>query len=559
MRSVSSGVCSGSADRVSVSGSIEIFMSRLNPATRRRLLKLPQENSVWEGDRRTLHEGLHKGLHKGLQVVQGEAPEVEDYVLWVDGTQGMVRSMDTIPPETGPEAIVRTLLQAIEYPHQPGRPGRPKKVVVRDREIQLYLKSILQDLEITLEFVPELPLIDDLFESFQAFRSNRPPDLPPKYGDLLLEKAEQLWTTAPWVLLSDHQILELEINQWDIGSVYVSVLGKLGMEFGVLAYRNLESLKEFRMRAMARGDMAEMEAAFLAQDCIFLNYDTEELGVPYPGMLRVIPYSMVEPNFGSLHPLEGMRPFLHEDETIALVVILEALHRFVSQNRGKLFGGEFPALSRNQKIPLPSIEGIPNPLTVKVSTLPDLAAEFLMEEEDDDEDLFRDDLVPENAFVGFGQASPEFLKQVRSIAFCYEALEPTKGFKPGSDNAIPTILVQTSAAKAKAMIKIIQSVDGVEGIGFNPGDDPMMINHYDLGLLKAKDGTLFLLQEFDADDPEEKGWVKLWEKRAKASKGRCALLIAKGNTGATKGNPRVSDIIGVFEAKVLTEKDFGFD
>ncbi len=530
-------------------------MSRLNPATRRRLMKLPQENSVWEGDRRTLHEGL--------QVVQGDEPDVEDYVLWVDGTQGMVRSMDTIPPETGPEAIVRTLLQAIEYPHQPGRPGRPKKVVVRDREIQLYLKSILQDLEITLEFVPELPLIDDLFESFQSFRNNRPPDLPPKYGDLLLEKAEQLWTTAPWVLLSDHQILAIELNQWDIGTVYVSVLGKLGMEFGVLAYRNLDSLKEFRTRAMARGDMAEMEAAFLAQDCIFLNYDTEEMSVPFPGMMRLMPYSAVEPSFGSLHPLEGMRPFLHEDETIALIVILEAIHRFISQNRGKFFGGQYPALTRNQKIPLPLIEGVPNPLTVKVSTMPELATEFLLEEEDDDDDddddddLFRDDLVPDNAFIAFGQTSPEFLKEAQSIAFYYQALETPIGFQKSDSEAIPTILIQTSVAKAKAMIKTLQSVDGVEGIGFNPGEDEVMMNHYDLGLVKAKDGTLFLFEEYDSDDPEQKLWVTMWEKRGKASKGRCALLIAKGNTGATKGKPRASDIIGVFEAKVLSEKDFG--
>jgi hypothetical protein len=538
------------SDRVFVSGSVENFMSRLNPATRRRLMKLPQENTVWEGDRRTLHEGL--------QVVQSDAPEVEDYVLWVDGTQGMVRSMDTIPLETGPEAIVRTLLQAIEYPHQPGRPGRPKKVVVRDREIQLYLKSILQDLEITLEFVPELPLIDDLFESFQSFRNNRPPDLPPKYGDLLLEKAEQLWATAPWVLLSDHQILEIEINQWDIGTVYVSVLGKLGMEFGVLAYRNLDSLKEFRTRAMARGDIAEMETAFLAQDCIFLNYDTEEISVPFPGMMRMMPYSSVEPSFGSLHPLEGMRPFLHEDETIALVVILEAIDRLINQNRGKFVGGQYPALTRNQKIPLPLIEGVPNPLTVKVSTMPELAAEFLLEdEEDEEEELFRDDLVPDKALVAFGQMRLEFLKEVRSIALCYEALEPPNGVQKAHSDAIPTILIQTSLAKAKAMIKMLQSVEGVEGLGFNPGQDEVIMSRYDLGLLKAKDGTLFLLHEFDADDPDEKMWVTTWETRGKAAKGRCALLIAKGNTGATKGKPRATDIIGVFEAKVLSEQDFG--
>ena len=523
-------------------------------------MKLPQDSSVWEGDRSTLHDGL--------QLVQGDMPEVEDYVLWVDGTQGIVRTIETISPDAGPEAIVRALLKAIEYPHQPGYPARPKKIVVRDRQIQLYLKSILQDLEITLEFVPELPLIDDLLEDFKSFRNHRPSDDALKYEGLLLEKAEQLWNTAPWALMGDHQILEVEINQWDLGTVYVSVLGNLGMEFGILSYRNLDSLKEFRVRAVAQGSMAEMEAAFLAQDCIFMNYETDDRSGESPRMRPPIPYESVEPSFGSLHPLEGMRSFLHEDETIALAVILEALHRFVTKNRAKLIDGQFPAITSRYKLPIPDIDDIPNPLTVKVSTRPDLAAEFLDDEEDEydeddydeDEKLFRDDLVPGNAFVGFGKATLAFLAQVKPKTLHYQELDkPAKSSKkPSSEIVIPTFLLQTSMAKAKAMIKMIQAMDGVQGLGFHSGEDEMTGNRQSLGLLKTKNNEVFLLGEFDQTDPEEREWLDLWQKRLAVSKGHCALIIAKGNTGSSKGSPNDEDILAVFETKVILEEEFSF-
>ena len=523
-------------------------------------MKLPQDPSVWEGDRAKLHDGL--------QIVQDDMPEVEDYVLWVDGTQGIVRTIETISPEAGPEAIVRALLKAIEYPHKPGYPARPKKIVVRDRQIQLYLKSILQDLEITLEFVPELPLIDDLLEDFKSFRNHRPSDDSLKYDGLLLEKAEQLWNTAPWALMGDHQILEVEVNQWDLGTVYVSVLGNLGMEFGILAYRNLDSLKEFRVRAVAQGSMAEMEAAFLAQDCIFMNYETDDRPGENPRMRRSMTYESMELSFGSLHPLEGMRSFLHEDETIALAVILEALHRFATKNRAKLINGQFPAITSRYKLPIPDIDDLPNPLTVKISTRPDLAAEFLSNEEEDDyddedyddEDLFRDDLVPENAFVGFGKATLNSLAKVKGTTLHYQELEqPTEGFEAATREAlIPTFLIQTSVAKAKTMIKMIQSVDGVQGLGFYSGEDELTGNRQSLGLLKTKNDDVFLLGEFDETDQEEFKWLQLWRQRLQISKGHCALIIAKGNTGSSKGSPNNGDLLAVFETKVILEEEFGF-
>ncbi|CCQ49780.1 hypothetical protein CWATWH8502_484 [Crocosphaera watsonii WH 8502] len=64
-------------------------MNNLPQTTLRRLQKIPQIPSVWEGDRRCV-----AGL-RGR--VPSNSPE-EECIIWVDGSQGVVRSMDVAPP-----------------------------------------------------------------------------------------------------------------------------------------------------------------------------------------------------------------------------------------------------------------------------------------------------------------------------------------------------------------------------------------------------------------------------------------------------------------------------
>ena len=300
-------------------------MSALNPTTCRRLKKLQQIPSVWEGDRRS--------LSAFADTMESESEGNSECILWVDGSEGIVRAMDVVSPEMGPEAVVRALLRAMEHPQNPARPARPSKIVVRDREIQFYLRGVLQDLDITIDYVPDLPLIDEVFRGFAEVASNRRPELPPQYEDLLREKSDELWQDAPWELLADHNILSIEINQWDVETFYASVMGMLGMEYGVLLYRSLDSLKRFRASVLAEESFEAMEKAFLGQDCLFVTFgrddDEEDEGDEEDDFdLADLPVSDIVPNFGTVHPLEGMRPFLYDEEAIALYIALEALHRF---------------------------------------------------------------------------------------------------------------------------------------------------------------------------------------------------------------------------------------
>jgi hypothetical protein len=291
-------------------------MTTLPPTTRSRLQKIPLANVVWEGDRRSL--GSMASHLDGVKNTDDQC------IIWVDGSEGAVRAMDVVSEDMGLEAVVRTLLRAMESPHHPTQPCRPQKIVVRDREIQFFLRGVLQDLGINVEYAPQLPLIDRLFEGFAVMEEDQPSPLPAAYEEAIDRVASKIWSHAPWELLADNDILQVELKNCEIERVYICIMGMMSAEYGVLIYRSLDSLKQFRQAALGEHQSAaELEKAFLAQDCWFLNY--EEVEDPENSVLDE---PSMEAFFGSLHPFEGMRHFLDEAETSIVYATLESLERF---------------------------------------------------------------------------------------------------------------------------------------------------------------------------------------------------------------------------------------
>ena len=548
-------------------------MTTLNRSTCRRLQQLPQTPSVWEGDRRAITAGLQVD-EEGADLNSLPAEARGECILWVDGSEGIVRSMDMVAPETGPEAIVRALLRAMEHPHGPAKPGRPQKIVVRDREIQFYLRGVLQDLGIAIDYVPSLPLIDQLFREFQTEAISRPPQLPPQYAKGLLSKARYLWQAAPWQLLAEYQILSIELNRWDIGTLYVSLMGMLGEEYGILFYRSLDSLKQFRASVLVHGSVEQLEEAFLKQDCMFLTFDLVEDSALVDDDEEIdlgsLPWSEIAPNFGILHPLEGLRSVLYEEEALAMFVALDSLHRFIKSSRKKIALDNFPALSNRYQIALPQVDSsAQQKIQVAVSTMPEVAAELFEmvesvmdedDEEDNDEDewelempLLRDDLVPDNSFRSIDVVSWEAVEKLRHSANFHQAA-PTD--IPLAGDGLPVIIIQTSKPKAKVLIENLQADGGLEGIGFNPGEDPYSDRRFDLGIFQTIDGELYLFEEFEFDAAHHAA-RKQWDERCKKTKGYCGLIVAMGIKGASKGNPQLKDMLALFETRSLSDRDLG--
>ncbi|MBD2667434.1 hypothetical protein B6N60_02859 [Richelia sinica FACHB-800] len=534
-------------------------MTSFNRSTSRRLKKLTQIPSVWEGDRRPLSSSH----------TQYTDPESEgECILWVDASQGVVRGMDMVDAAIGPEAIVRTLMRAMEHPQSPGKPARPQRIVVRDREIQFYLRGVLQDLDIAIDYVPELPLIDELFRSFSEVIDNQTPDLPPQFAKVLQEKAFAMWQAAPWDLLEEQQILSIEINKWDVGTLYASVMGMLGMEYGILLYRSEDSLKRFRSSVLRNEDSTQhLEEAFLKQDCFFLTFESDEDDDDEDDLqdLADLPISGILPTFGNIHPLEGLRVVLYDEEALVVLVALEGILRFLRDHRRQLYADVFPPLSHRYRIPLPeTVDENAKSVSVTVSTLPELATELEemtedLEDEDEEEDYessafqtLRDDLIPEDSFLSLGVVSWEMLEYLRHGV----TYHPVGEIKPVGDG-LPVVLIQTSRPKAKTVIESLEAAGGLRGICFNPGADPFDGDRYDLGLLQTKNSELFLFGEFLDDDPIHVEARRKWNQRCKNTKGYCGLIIAKGLTGSARGNPQLRDMMALFEARSLSPQDLG--
>ncbi|AFY77325.1 hypothetical protein Ple7327_1984 [Pleurocapsa sp. PCC 7327] len=530
-------------------------MNTLPQPTKRRLKKIPQIPSVWEGDRRSL-SSFRAHLESDTEG-NGEC------IIWVDGSEGFVRAMDVVSPEMGPEAVVRTLLRAIETPHSPAKPARPQKIVVRNREIQFFLRGALQNLDIAIDYVPELPLIDELFRSFEDLSGTRPPAIPPLYDTALKDIARELWQAAPWEVLADRDVLAIELNRWDVETIYACVMGMLGKEYGVILYRSLDSLKRFRLAALEEKSVEQLEKAFLAQDCWFLNYepvrDVEWEEEEFD--LADLPPSQIRPLFGSVHPYEGIRPYLDEEEAKAVYVLLQALLRFFRASKRGLDREPIDRISKRYRIPTSPAPDARETIPVTVSTLPELSAELLdimetIEAEEDEKESqlsvpLRDDLVPDNAFLSVGMVPWELVETLRHHPKIYYQ---NQGASPKGEG-MPVVLIQTSRPKAKALIETLKNDGGLKAICFNPGEDPFTGVNYDLGIFQTFNENFYIFGEFVSDDPEHVQARKKWDRRCHKTERYCGLIVAMGVTGTSRGNPQLPDMMALFETKALDAKE----
>lgn len=357
-------------------------MSSLPKATIERLQRLPGLRSTWHGELRTLS-------HPDPQNPYGRAIE-QAYVLWIDISQPAIRVMEPVLEGAGYEAVVQALLRAIEHPPEHQTPGHPQTVMVRDRELHFFLRGALQDLDIKVGCKQRLPLLDEVFDSFvaQQTRSVVKRIWDSVHVQRLTSALTELWHYPLWDEFAEVEILELLFELEEPQHFYVSVLGMAGLERGLLLYRSLDSLKRFREAVNNpenRSNLETLEAAFLQQDCLFLNFDSLEGDPPSPNMpvFEAFRQSFI-PDLGSIHPLEGLRYILSDQELALMIVAVEALTRFRKDHEAILIEADsFPALE--SQIAIPSLTNNPSrtsknkqqKITVTVRTLPEVCNELL--------------------------------------------------------------------------------------------------------------------------------------------------------------------------------------
>ncbi len=587
-------------------------MHQLSPFTCRRLSQLPRLTSVWECDRRPLPTSS-KALSDLSEASQG------DCILWVDSLQGVVRGLSVVPRETGNEAIVRTLLQAIEAP-QGGNgvePARPRKVVVCDREIQFFLRGALQDLDIPVEHSPTLPVIDEVFQRLQApeITEHR---LPRAFEASLLEKAALMWDAAPWNYLSEQEILAIDLNRWEIKTLYLSVLGLAGLEYGLLFYRDLSSLQQFRRKLLQSDDFSEgMQQAFLEQNCLFINFNPVDdiIAMPIQGVPTAVSSDAVEYDFGSLHPLEGLRSQLAAEEAVSLIVVLEALHRFFKKHdlstekfalqpvssrfhipnpvrqamsatrnvnqssretaneRASEKSAEKSAEKSGHELTPDLIESGPEKVTVKVSTLPEVSAIFLADTHSavegsgleevgsslaDDLAPLIEDSVPEGSLIMLGSFKDKKLAPLRETErIYYQSFIELPQKRPDTKSDWPTLTIQTTRPKAHQLVERIRKEGGMRSICFNTGHDPLSGQSFQVGLIETRQGHLHLFNEYEVSDAADSYSLEKWAKGSHKNQHCCSCIIATGSTGAQRGRPTDKEVIAFFEVIAKRPQELG--
>jgi hypothetical protein len=543
-----------------------VTMTNLNSSTVRRLQKIKQSSGIWEGDRRSLPKVPEQDGTNLVHLADRLNNDQPQCILWVDASMGIVRSMDVVDPGTGNEALVRALLKAIEHPQSPAQPSRPQKILVRDRSLQFYLRGVLQSLDITIEHVEHLPLIEEIFTNIIQHTQSSPPSVPAEYAHALYHQADILYRSEPWTYMWDHQVLGIELNQWDLGTIYAVIMGHLGLEQGVIFYRSRESLVRFR-ELIADQDTEEddLEETFLRQDCLFALFEsTESLSEAEIRTIRGHGYPITNeessyPIFGTLHPLEGGRPFLYDEEAIAMAVAIASVNMFISQHAKKLEIGDYEVIKGQYQIKLPNSES--EQIKVTVKTLPDLEEEIqaiVDEYEDDDEfeePLIRDDLWPAGVMIKLTAVSWEGIDVWRAATPAANRYLAPKAFAPKGE-AMSVLLVQTSRPKALELIKKIKELGYIKGLSFNPASlfgDPC-----ELGLLITGNDYIYMFGEFhDHDAPADIKIRQGWKQRCKDTKGYCAVVIAMGLTGAARGKPEPSHILGYYEVPLVLPKSLG--
>lgn len=569
--------------------SAESPMSNLPQNTLRRLNKLPQVPSVWEGDRIPI-EKFPFNIEDGMEGGQ--------CIVWVDGTEGEMRLMEAIPPQVGLEAMSRTLIQAMENPQNSTPPVRPQKIVVSDREIQFFLRGALQDLDIVVEYQPKLPILDQLFENLEMMGNFQPSHLSPASEQCLNEIAFKIWEQSPWLDLEEHHLFAIHLNLSEVKTVYACILGYLNEEYGILLYRSLDSLKRFRSQIISTESFQDTEQAFLTQDCWFLNFEVTDADEwdfdEEEDDLALLPDEAIEPDFGSIHPYEGLRVFLDNEEALAVYLALSAFYEFFDEYEEEL-EEDFSKIQDTYDIiaPIPDAEALET-YSISIETRPDIAHELfkqslsnlpnpdiileklgtlesLLEEGDeesarsfllenlqgvlnnipkDEDDLeIKDTLIPESSLIHFNCIPWDILEDIQKSPKIYTQIAEL----PKKKKELPIIVIQSTRPKIKDIINTLNSQGGIKHICFSVGtsiyDDDCTV-----GLLQThqcQDNEFYILCNFPDDDSGYAQYHRNWQKQLSKIKGYCGIIFAMGITGANRGQPHFKDFLGFYLVRAI--------
>ena len=182
-----------------------------------------------------------------------DEPVRPELVIWMD-SDGLVVGQELLSPEDGEGALARTLLEAFERPLV-GPRRRPSTIRVADRYLAAEVRAAVgRRIPVQVAPTPELDeILDVMVESLPAEGGIESRDesylengrIPPETVAALFAAAESLHRASPWALVTDGQVLRLDIPAFEVEGACITIIGNLGESFGVLVFPSLSGYLAF--------------------------------------------------------------------------------------------------------------------------------------------------------------------------------------------------------------------------------------------------------------------------------------------------------------------------
>nr|VFJ65567.1 MAG: Protein of unknown function (DUF2384) [Candidatus Kentron sp. FM]VFJ65739.1 MAG: Protein of unknown function (DUF2384) [Candidatus Kentron sp. FM]VFK15246.1 MAG: Protein of unknown function (DUF2384) [Candidatus Kentron sp. FM] len=187
-------------------------------------------------------------------ITEGDEPIRLEMILWLELPDDFIISHTVIDSREQEQlSFGDTLRMALESP-MVGLSRRPERIRVADSRLAAEVREVLPNVKITVAPTPELNKILDLMQE------SMPPDLQEEEGESYFEKGRvseaivnklfhatrRLYLGAPWKkVLSDTQVLALDIPALGVKGACISIIGTLGEHLGLVIFPSPEHFQSF--------------------------------------------------------------------------------------------------------------------------------------------------------------------------------------------------------------------------------------------------------------------------------------------------------------------------
>ena len=207
-----------------------------------------------------------------------EEPYCPEMVVWLEQPSGLIVGQEVFAPEDTRGALARVLLVALERPAA-GPRRQPGRIRVAEESFAAELREAVGDsIPITVAPTPELDdLLDEMLRSIpqedEELSYLEEGRIPPETVAKLFDGAQLLYRAAPWKIVTDDQVLHMDIPELGVEGACVSIIGNLAQSLGIIIFPDLAGFDAVGL--MAEDPLPQKGRIDLGSDWLSLSFEQE--------------------------------------------------------------------------------------------------------------------------------------------------------------------------------------------------------------------------------------------------------------------------------------------